>query len=186
MASAIFTMQKKDYLHNPTHIFMDNTPYFITAAIYQKRPLLQNQELKEHLLNCIKCYFDKHQWALHHWVILDNHYHLLGQSRIGQDLPKIITQIHSVSGYHVKQVTQTQQRIWWNYWDYCPRDEKDYLVRLNYLLVNPIKHGYTKNLNDYPFSSFHQSLDETGREQLMRQFKDHTEYKNLALPEDDF
>ena len=97
-----------------------------------------------------------------------------------------MTQIHSVSGYHIKQATQTQQRIWWNYWDYCPRDEKDYLVRLNYLLINPIKHGYTKNLNDYPFSSFHQSLAETGRDQLMMQFKDHTEYKNLILPEDDF
>ena len=81
---------------------------------------------------------------------------------------------------------QAEKPIWLNYWDYCPRDEKDYLVRLNYLLVNPIKHGYTNNLNDYPFSSFHQLLDETGREQLMRQFKDHTEHKNLALPEDDF
>jgi len=50
---------------------------------------------------------------------------------------------------------------------------------MNYLLVNPIKHGYTKDLNDYPFSSFHKSLDETGREQLKMQFKDHTEYKNL-------
>lgn len=179
-------MHKKNYRHNPPHIFMDNTPYFITAAIYQKRPLLQNLVLKEHLLNSIKHYFDYYQWALHHWVILDNHYHLLGQSQKGKDLVNIMTQIHSVSGYHIKQATQTQQRIWWNYWDYCPRDEKDYLVRLNYLLINPIKHGYTNNLNDYPFSSFHQSLAEKGREQLMKQFKDHTEHKKLILPEDDF
>jgi len=59
-------------------------------------------------------------------------------------------------------------------------------VRLNYLLLNPIKHGYTDNLIDYPFSSFHQLLAETGREVLMRQFKDHTEYKNLIVPEDDY
>jgi putative transposase len=179
-------MHKKNYRHNPTHIFMDDTPYFITAAIYQKRCLLKNPEHKEHLLNCIKYYFDKYQWALHHWVILDNHYHLLGQSRIGQDLSLIMTQIHSVSGYHIKQVVQTQRRIWWNYWDYCPRDEKDYLVRLNYLLINPIKHGYTSNLYDYPFSSFHQYIAETGRESLMKQFKEHTEHKSLILPEDDF
>ncbi|KJV06456.1 REP-associated tyrosine transposase [Methylocucumis oryzae] len=177
---------KKDYLHNPTHLFMDDTPYFITAANYQKQLLLQAPQLKERLLNAIKYNFQRHHWALHHWVILDNHYHLLGQSPIGQDLPKIMTKIHGQSGYHIKQTTQTQQRTWWNYWDYCPRDEKDYLTRLNYLLMNPIKHGYTNNLNDYPFSSFHQHLAETGREKLIRQFKDHTDYNNLILLEDDF
>jgi len=39
-------MERKDYLHNPTHIFMDDALYFITAAIYKKRPLLQDDTLK--------------------------------------------------------------------------------------------------------------------------------------------
>jgi hypothetical protein len=65
-------MQRKDYPHNPTHIFADDTAYFITAAIFQKRPLLQNPQLKQLLLERIKLCFDKHKWELHHWVILDN------------------------------------------------------------------------------------------------------------------
>ena len=76
-------MLKKDYKHNPPHIFMDDTPYFITAATYQKRPLLQSPAIKEDLLLCIKNAFTKFKWSLHHWVILDNHYHLLGQSSAG-------------------------------------------------------------------------------------------------------
>jgi putative transposase len=175
-------MPKKDYHHNPPHLFIDNTPYFITAAIYQKSPLLQNPILKTHLLTCIQQVFTRYQWTVLHWVILDNHYHLLGQSHNGRDLPKIMTQIHSISGHRIKQATQTPQRIWWNYWDYCPRDEKDYLTRL----INPLKHGYTHNLNDYPFSSFHQCIAETGREQLIRQFKDYPDHRELILPEDDF
>ena len=179
-------MLKKDYKHNPPHIFMDDTPYFITAATYQKRPLLQSPAIKEDLLLCIKNAFTKFKWSLHHWVILDNHYHLLGQSRVGKDLPLLIQQIHSVSGYHINQLAQTPERVWWNYWDYCPRDESDYLLRLNYLLMNPIKHGYTQNLNHYPYSSFHQCLLKAGRESLKQQFKEHKEYNDLHLPEDDF
>lgn len=179
-------MERKDYLHNPTHLFIDDTLYFITAATYQKQHLLENQELKQLLLNCIQSCFQRYQWELHHWVILDNHYHLLGKNRKGNDLAKIIQQIHSVSGYHIKQNTKIKTQVWWNYWDYCPRDEKDYLIHLNYLLNNPIKHGYVAHLSDYQFSSFNELLEKQGREYLAKQFRDYSDYKNLKLNEDDF
>ena len=79
-----------------------------------------------------------------------------------------------------------EKPIWWNYWDYCPRDEKDYLIRLNYLFNNPIKHGYVNNLNDYPFSSFHYYMEKQGREFLVNQFKNYRDYKDLTLGEDSF
>ncbi|MDO9139216.1 MAG: transposase [Methylobacter sp.] len=179
-------MERKDYLHNPTHIFMDDTLYFITASIYKKRPLLQDSTLKELLLNNIKSCFECYQWELHHWVILDNHYHLLGKSRKGNDLSHIIQKIHSNSGYYIKQNTKTEEQVWWNYWDYCPRNEKDYFVHLNYLLNNPIKHGYVNKLQNYHFSSFHQYIKIKGRGLLVKQFKNYSDYKELNFYEDDF
>ncbi|NJN95280.1 MAG: hypothetical protein HC875_14820 [Anaerolineales bacterium] len=176
-------MRRKDYPHNPTHIFADDTLYFITAAIYQKRPLLQAPQLKQLLLERIRLCFDNHHWELHHWVILDNHYHLLGKSCVGQDLSRIMTDIHAFSGYHIKQVTHTQERVWWNYWDYCPRNEQDYMIRLIYLLNNPVKHGYVANLHDYPFSSFQEALTTYGSENLRHQFQAHPEFRALILRE---
>ncbi|MCX7066088.1 MAG: hypothetical protein NTW85_00065 [Methylococcales bacterium] len=70
--------------------------------------------------------------------------------------------------------------------DYCPRDEQDYLIRLNYLFNNPIKHGYVNNLCDYPFSSFHSYIEKQGRDFLVKQFKETVDYKILNLSEDDF
>ena len=182
-------MSRKDYAHNPPHIFADDTAYFLTAAIYQKRPLLKDPKLKQLLLDRIKLCFAKYQWELHHWVILDNHYHLLGKSRIGADLSKIIVTIHAFVGYYVKQASRTQERVWWNYWDYCPRDERDYMIRLTYLFHNPVKHGYVDNLYDYQFSSFHNALATQGAEKLRQQFKDFPEFRTLTLREaydDDF
>ncbi len=179
-------MERKDYLHNPTHFFVDDTPYFITAATYNKLALLKDPQLKELLLTCIKSAFERYEWELHHWVILDNHYHLLGKSRNGQNLTKIIREIHSVSGFHIKKTTQAQQSVWWNYWDYCPRNEEDYLIHLNYLFNNPIKHQYVDNLTDYSFSSFHSYVESQGRETVVKQFKEYSGYKDLYHGEDDF
>lgn len=179
-------MEKKHRLHHPPHIFHDETVYFLTAAIYKKRPLLQSVELKWQLLGVIENTLNQFAWEFLHWVILDNHYHLLAKSANGNDFPDIMRKIHSVSGFYIKQATQAERPVWWNYWDYCPRDEVDYFKRLNYLFNNPIKHGYVTGLNDYPFSSFHRYLAEQGRERLVRQFKKYGGYQELDFVEDDF
>jgi putative transposase len=182
-------MTLKHHPHTPTHLFLDDTPYFITGAIYQKRSLLAPSELKNRLFELIQEYFQTYRWELHHWVILDNHYHVLGQSRKGQELTPIFRSIHSRAGILISQSSRCAKPIWWNYWDYCPRDETEYTVRLNYLLMNPIKHGYVTSLHDYPFSSFHTLFAEVDRERLAQQMRDYPGYKHLVLREaknDDF
>lgn len=179
----------KKHHHTPAHLYLDKTEYFITAAIYHKRLLLAKPGLKDKLLAMLQGYFSKHRWELHHWVILDNHYHLLGKSYYGIDMENIFRNVHSQTAKFIRQITACETPVWWNYWDYCPRNEKEYLIRLNYLLFNPIKHGYVTNLHDYPFSSFHQLISEKGRVALVEQFRAYPSYKTLVLHEakkDDF
>ncbi|GBC61837.1 hypothetical protein DENIS_2799 [Desulfonema ishimotonii] len=170
--------------HTPAHLFLDNTPYFITGAIYQKRPLLADAGLKKELSGIMKENFSMAGWRLDHWVILDNHYHVLGHSRKGSDLSKIIGRVHYRSAGLIRAATGCERPVWWNYWDYCPRDEKEYVTRLNYLLNNPVKHGYVHRLHDYPFSSFHEFFDQMGRERLVKQFQDYPEYRSIEIKDD--
>ena len=86
----------------------------------------------------IEACFQEKNWQLDHWVILDNHYHLLATSDKGDDMSKIFRKIHGLSAQFIQAQGRCDLPVWWNYWDYCPRDEKDYFVRLNYLLNNPI------------------------------------------------
>ncbi len=178
--------------HTPAHLLVDNKPYFITAAIYKKRMLLAGPDLKEELIGLIRKNFADYDWELHQWVILDNHYHLMGKSRRGKDLPAIIRNIHRASAFLILDATKCEKPVWWNYWDYCPRekdDNKDYMIRLTYLLANPVRHGYTKDLKAYPFSGFYELYAEKGREHLSRQFRKYKDYKTLVLHEaleDDF
>lgn len=174
----------KKYLNNPAHLFVDNSAYFITAATYQKRPLLASAAIKEHLIKTIHESFAKQNWLLKDWVVLDNHYHLLAISDKGADLTKIITQIHTLSSQQICAAMKAEKPVWWNYWDYCPRNERDYYIRQNYLYNNPVKHGLVTHLLDYPYSSFHEAFNSQGREALIKQFRHYPEYKGLELAED--
>lgn len=175
----------KRYKHNPAHLFIDDTRYFITAAIYEKRPLLASPVLKTLLCDIIRSVFNDYHWQLQHWVILDNHYHLLSQSWRGKDLSRLMHDIHFVSADHIHKATHSEGRVWWNYWDYCPRNEKEYMIRQNYLLYNPVKHGYVADLKEYPYSSFHEAFARLGRERLAEQFRMYSDFRTLKLAETD-
>lgn len=103
-------------------------------------------------------------------MILDNHYHLMLRSRRGEDLPELMRRMHGGTSHDIAEATRCAKPVWWNYWDYCPRDEADYYTRLNYLLYNPVKHGYVSDLREYPYSSFPALLEKLGREPLVKQF----------------
>ncbi|WP_305908293.1 transposase [Methylomarinum sp. Ch1-1] len=177
-------MSVKKYLHNPAHLFMDDAVYFITGATYQKQRFIIADGAKKLLLECMRKAFSDYGWELHHWVILDNHYHLLGRSDKGNDLPQLIKKIHAQSGFHIKRIADISGKVWWNYWDYCLRDENDYFRHLNYLFYNPIKHGYVTDLNDYPYSSFPDIMQQQGRAFLRNQFKHYADYKTLSLDDE--
>jgi putative transposase len=172
---------------SPVHYYIDHAAYFITAATYHHQPLLDDN-LKGYLHQLIQATFEEHGWQLEHWVILDDHYHLLAQSQHGRDLPRIIGKIHNLSAQWINQRYPAERReykkVWHNYWDYCPRDEREYLTRLCYLLTNPIKHGYVERLSDWEWSNFHLLMAAQGEEELRKTFQRHREYHNLSLRED--
>ena len=95
--------------------------------------------------------------------------------------------IHGTSAANIVQKTHCDKPVWYNYWDYCPRNEREYYTRLSYLLNNPIKHGYVSNLHNYPFSSFQERFKEWGRERLVEQFRTYPATTTLEEAEhDDF
>lgn len=170
--------------HTPAHLAVDDAPYFITGAIHGKRPLLRAEALKRASLAEMQGRFAEYGWALEHCVILDNHYRLMAQSRKGADLPEIFRKAHSASAIAIRAATGCDLPVWWNYWDYCPRDERDYCTRLNYLLYNPVKHGYVNDLKDYPHSSFPALLEGMGKQRLAGQFRAFPEFRALDVNDD--
>jgi putative transposase len=42
-----------------------------------------------------------------------------------------------------------------HYWEHWIRDDADYQRHVDYVHVNPLKHGYVRRVRDWPHSTFH-------------------------------
>jgi len=87
---------------------------------------------------------------------------------VATPLARFVNMLHSKSTVFLNKLDSTPGReIWYQYWDRCIRNEKDFWKHFNYIHNNPIKHRYVKNLGDfsnYQFSSFNHYLRKQGRE----------------------
>ena len=49
-----------------------------------------------------------------------------------------------------------ERGIWQRrYWEHTIRDESDFARHIDYIHINPVKHGLVTRVRDWPFSSFH-------------------------------
>ena len=46
------------------------------------------------------------------------------------------------------------------FWEHTIRDDADYAAHINYVHLNPYKHGLVEHVRDWPYSSFHKYVSE--------------------------
>ena len=44
------------------------------------------------------------------------------------------------------------------FWEHAIRDEEDFRRHVDYIYLNPVKHGWVTRVQDWPFSSFHRDV----------------------------
>ena len=118
--------------YRPPHIYLDDTWYFITAAIYQHRRLLASHAAKELVARKIKARAAEFNIFLKAWVVLDNHYHLLMRSRLAADLPMFFQRLHGGSAYELNLLDKARGRtVWYSSWDTIIRSTRGFWTRFN-------------------------------------------------------
>lgn len=146
----------KKAAHNPPHLFVPNAIYMVTASIYDRKPLIGSSKRKRDWVAAFQKAAEIHLWQIIAWVVLHDHYHAIVQSPDNADsLSKFVSSYHK---YTARQWNHEDnaggRKVWWNYWDTCIRDERDYLTRLRYVFWNPVKHSLTGVPEEYEFSNY--------------------------------
>jgi putative transposase len=176
----------KTYKHNPPHLVISNSKYFITGAIDQKRMLLQSDEAKLRLIRSLKQGLNSYGWKLEEWVVLHNHYHLMAESPDKADsLSGIMRDIHKFTAMWMRKNIQAAtglEKIWWNYWDTCLTYERSYFTRLNYLWYNPQKHGVIANAEEWTFGSLYDRIRED--ERYIRTIRENYPFDSVEVRDD--
>ena len=57
------------------------------------------------------------------------------------------------------RATKGERGIWQRrYWEHTIQDESDFSRHLDYVHINPVKHGLVTRVRDWPYSSFHRMV----------------------------
>ncbi|CUI84682.1 REP-associated tyrosine transposase [Cognatishimia activa] len=96
------------------------------------------------------------------WVVLPDHMHCIWTLPAGDSdyatrwrlIKSRFSRRHPVGPRSKSHMARNERGIWQRrYWEHHIRDREDYDTHIRYCWVNPVKHGYVENPEDWPFST---------------------------------
>ncbi|MGR8953333.1 MAG: REP-associated tyrosine transposase [Gammaproteobacteria bacterium] len=143
--------------------------YFFTVNLLERqRSLLTDHiDLLRDSVRCVKGIYPFHIDA---WVVLPDHMHCVWTlPHDTADYPlrwRLIKLLFSKGLPRTERLSSVRHRraergIWQRrYWEHTIMSERDFSQHIDYVHVNPMKHGYVKQVCDWPYSSFHRYVRE--------------------------
>ncbi|MET0103441.1 MAG: transposase [Sedimenticola sp.] len=107
----------------------------------------------------------KHDCAVHAYVLMTNHVHLLMTPNSGEGIGKVMQML---GRYYVQYFNHTYDRtgtLWEGRYKATLLDSEAYLLTcMRYIELNPVRAGMVEHPRDYPWSSYHRNAlgDEDG------------------------
>ena len=163
--------------------------YFFTVNLHRRQgnDLLVKQI--EHLRNSVSLVKRNHPFVIHGWVVLPEHMHCVIELPEGDcdfamrwRLIKLnFSKCLPINEYRSRVRSKRGERGIWQrrYWEHLIRDEKDFTAHMDYVHINPVKHGLVKRVVDWPYSTFHRlvakgvySVDWAGGSELELSYDD--------------
>ena len=155
---------------NYIRVFEENYSYFITVVTDKRRAILiENIDL---LRKSFQLSMKSYSYVIDAIVILPDHFHMIITPQRSNEYPKIISHIKRSFLYGLGeefkneckiQISSSQYKrqvsgVWQKrFYEHTIRNEKDLYLHLDYILQNPVKHGYVENADHWKYSSFYTS-----------------------------
>jgi putative transposase len=143
--------------------------YFFTVNLLQRRNndlLTRHIDLLRQVVNAVK---KQHPFIIHAWVVLPEHLHCVME--LPSDDLDFATRWRLIKMGFSKGLPKTERRstvrikrgergIWQRrYWEHLIRNETDYQAHMDYVHINPVKHGYVTRVQDWPYSTLHRLVE---------------------------
>jgi len=115
-----------------------------------------------------------HPFTVNAWVLLPDHLHCIWTlpsddrdfSARWRVIKRTVTQrrgarLNRPDLMTARRTQRKQSTLWQHrYWERLIRDEHDYRRHVDYIHWNPVKHGYARRAEDWPYSTFHRHVAE--------------------------
>ena len=144
--------------------------YFFTVNLLERSG---NDLLVRHidlLRESVKVVRAAHPFIIHAWVVLPDHLHCVIELPVGDsDFAlrwRLIKSHFSKSFPKTELLSATRARrgergIWQRrFWEHLIRDAKDFSAHMDYVHINPLKHGLVTSVAKWPCSTFHRLVEQ--------------------------
>ncbi|WP_084612640.1 transposase [Pseudogulbenkiania sp. MAI-1] len=142
--------------------------YFFTVNLLERHG---NDLLIRHidaLRAAVRTTRQSHPFIIHGWVVLPDHLHCVIELPPDDDdfalRWRLIKLLFSRSIPKTEWRNPARQRrgergVWQRcYWEHLIRDEEDFAAHMDYVHINPLKHGLVERVVDWPHSTFHRCV----------------------------
>jgi putative transposase len=147
--------------------FVPGGSFFFTVNLADRRLSLLTMHV-EALRAAFRDIRQHHPFTIDAIVVLPDHLHAIWTLPDGDaDFAtrwRLIKSTFSRSvptGEHVpaSRITRGERNIWQRrYWEHTIRDEDDFVRHVDYIHINPVKHGLVSRVRDWQHSSFHRMV----------------------------
>lgn len=143
---------------NYRRYYLPGSTVFITCVTQDRKKIFQLPENITLLNTVVENVKAIHPFTLSAYVYLPDHFHWLIQlPETDPDFSKILKSVkwNFTWEYKKKYAVSSRRSLWQRgFWDHVIRNDHDFITHLNYIHVNPLKHGYVENPENWVFSSF--------------------------------
>ncbi|GAA4877333.1 REP-associated tyrosine transposase [Ferrimonas pelagia] len=131
--------------------------YFFTVVLANRN---NADWLKSHidaLRQAVRQTQQTHPFTIHAWSVMPDHFHcVISLPPNEADFAVRIRMIKSGFTQALHQAGIGEQKIWQRgYWEHLIRDQADHNAHVDYVHINPLKHGLVTQVVDWPHSTFH-------------------------------
>ena len=142
--------------------------YFFTVNLADRSSRLLVEHIDE-LRDAVKVVKQRHPFDIDAWVVLPEHMHAIWTLPAGDrdfsgrwaliksGFSRAIAHNETISA---SRTGRRERGIWQRrYWEHWIRDEIDLQRHVDYVHINPVKHGHVERAADWPHSSIRQYIE---------------------------
>ena len=128
--------------------------FFVTSRTWQSRQLFRTREICEAFLAALLEYRDEGHYALHAFVLMPEHFHVLITPAGSVSLERAVQLIKGGSAHGISKARNLAFPVWQRgFTDHRIREFEDYQVHVRYIEQNAVKRGIVSSAPEYEWSS---------------------------------
>ena len=137
-------------------LFLPNQPQHVVVRGHNRDPILARHEDFRFLYRCVRNAAESHGLAVHAWVFMHNHIHLLATPDNAQSLPRTMQSVGRRYAQYFNRTYHRSGSLWEGRYKSALVDTERYLLSCyRYIELNPVRAGLVHRPEDYPYSSYH-------------------------------